>query len=338
MTSLASHYHDDYEALRTHLQEEHAIFSSRDPETPRAHLCCTAYRNGPGMKSALESVCGKAHVRTAMNNHAFGTYCAIAHLPSASAGDAPFLIHAKARCSPLTHAVKEPLSLVSPASSAPRNASGGADSASAASAAHFGLTLGPSVQDGAKRGLVVTMSPGSLSLDAAEGPRSDDMEGVGGGMEAGRRKGRTRGGAQNRRKFSERQQRRRDEGHSSSDTLRELEKEWRAFWEDAQGVGGVEKLVNLVPWTSGSSSGGGGNRRRDLLADNEAARNEDIRSYGGRAKEFHGGKAAGYRAAFEHVGERMKKGRGRKRETLAEACGWDNLSFSHGHEDVLYLR
>lgn len=312
MTSLAPHYRDDHEALEEHLREEHAIFSGL--ETPddgiiirRAHLCCADYGDGPALKAALETAAGgKGFVRTALNSNAAGGYCAVAHVSSAFAAhaDAEGLDSLDVRCSPLTHASKEPASLLLPTIE-PSDVGGG-------SAPVFGLRLGPAVQGGQNRGLVITMSPGSLPADGSVDP------------EARSRKLSSPGS--------------RKEQYSSSAAALELEGTWRAFWNNARGRTGAGVLAETVPWTSRSAGGSG---RRSLLTVGDGV--------GGRSRagEFHGGKAAGYRAAIEHVGRKMEKagvrggsgdGKG-GRASLAEACGWgDNLAFVHAGDDLLYMR
>ena len=200
MTSLSPHYSDDHEALSEHLQEEHAIFLLETPEASRAHLCCADYGSGPAVKRALElALGGRGFVRTALNNRAVGGYCAIAHAPSALAADARALVHPDVACSPLTHASKEPESLLAPDTDATsggagggrgshgsrggsrggREGNGGGGSGHSART-HFGLKLGASVQHGPTRGLVVTLSPGSLAGGgAAEGGERKLAAGVG---------------------------------------------------------------------------------------------------------------------------------------------------------------
>lgn len=299
MTSLPPHYRDDYDALRAHLQEEHAVFSAESPDVDRVHLCCTDYRNGPTVKSALEAACGgKRFVRTALNN-VFSGYCAVAHLSSASAADAHSLVHADVRCSPLTHASKEPESLLAPSSG-----EGGL----------FGLVLGRSLQDGPKRGLVVTMSPGSLPVEAAALAQPEP---------ATRGTAGTRGGADSNRKLAE--------GVEPRETtaFEGLEEKWRAYWGDARGRHGAGEVAERIAWTSSSRVREGGRGRRSLMADS---------GRGSGAQRFHGGKAAGYRAALEHLGDKMAA-EGGEDVPLSEACGWDgNMFFVHARNDVLYLR
>eukprot|EP00752_Nemacystus_decipiens_P012771 g11310.t1 len=302
MTSLPPHYRDDHGALEDHLREEHAIFSALEadaeadadpaagPGIRRAHLCCADYQDGPSLKSTLEAAAGgSSFVRTAFNsdNGGGGGYCAVAHVSSAVAA-ATAAEWIGVSCSPLTHASKEPLSLLSP-SSEPSFSAGGAP------ATPFGLRLGPGVQDGRSRGLVVTLSPGSLPLDTAE---------------AGR--GNTRGGSDGSRSLL-----------SSSPSSAALEGRWRSFWGGARGSEGASVLAKTVPWTGSTP----------------------LRSTGGgsvsRARKFHEQKMAGYKAALEHLGDKMEGAgaRGRGAATLAETCGWEsNLVLVHGRDDLLYLR
>lgn len=340
MTSLSPHYNDDHEALGEHLQEEHAIFLSETPEASRAHLCCADYGSGPEVKRALEQALGgKGFVRTALNNRAVGGYCAIAHAPSALAADARTLVHPDVECSPLTHASKEPESLLGPdidttsgdgggggrgshgSRGGSRGGSGGdvgGRGSGRSAAAHFGLRLGASVQDGPTRGLVVTLSPGSLAGGgAAEGGERKLAAGV--------------------------------EGGAAAAAARPLEARWRSFWDGARGRAGARELAEVVPWTSGSSetlgvtdgvtdgatdgaTDGGGGKRRSLAAGEGGS----WRRTASRARKFHGGKTAGYLSALEHLGERMEEEGGR---ALSEACGWDsNLSFVHAGDELVYLR
>lgn len=371
MTSLSPHYRDDFQALQAHLTDEHAIFSVENPDAARAHLCCTDYRDGPALKSALQVAAGgKQFVRTALNNRSSGGYCAIVHLSSASAGAASSVVHAEARCSPLTHASKEPFSLmavgtgteVGVGTAAYRGGNGnenndcdgvaaavaggrsgrGVDSdvsGSDPSEHFFGLKLGPSLQEGPGRGLVVSMSPGSVpfvdSKQQSPPDRAAAQEGA-----------------------------RRSESSPPSSTkpssfpAEALEKRWRDFWGRARGIGGAGQLAEVVPWTRTRDSpalvGGDKNasHRRGLLAEvptageggfgdrgsGEGEKEPPLPGPFSRAQEFHGGKAAGYKAALDHLGEKMGEGGGRGL-SLSEACGWDdNLSFVHGRNDLLYLR
>lgn len=390
MTSLPPHYRDDGENLEAHLREEHAIFTALEAQnrggggggggaatgtkseaavfssadastgTRRAHLCCTNYQDGPALKKSLEADAGgKRFVRTALNSASRGGYCAIAHVSSATAASAAAAADLKdARCSPLTHASKEPLSLLEPASSGPWPNRGGNTAAAAGGAADgtpfFGLRLGPAVQSGSGRGLVVTLSPGSLPLDAAEAVPgvAAVAAAAAGNTRGGRGSGSASGSSSDGREARNRQL-------SSSEALEET---WRAFWGEARGTEGAGVLAEAVPWTGSSavplsgigesSSGGtgrgrGGRRRRGLLAgDGDNASWEALRSGGSRdnnggvsrAREFHNGKAVGYEAALEHLGEKMEEG-GEGGATLAETCGWDsNLVFVHSRDDLLYLR
>lgn len=328
MTSLPPHYHDDHEALEDHLREEHAIFAASEADsetvagsgTPRAHLCCTDYQDGPALKSALEAAAGgKDFVRTALNSNAGsgGGYCAVAHVSSAVAARAEAGA-VGVSCSPLTHASKEPLSLLTPASSELLPSRAGAPAV-----AQFGLRLGPGVQDGPSRGLVVTLSPGSLPLDAAASVRKMNTRGGSGGGN-------------------------RSLASPSASSSAALEKRWRASWGGHRGSEGARVLARIVPWTGsrqrtpdgrpdppegGSGDGDEENDDRRLLL-----------SGGGsvsRARKFHGQKVAGYKAALEHLGGKMQTGGagGHGAATLAETCGWDsNLAIVHGRDDLLYLR
>eukprot|EP00904_Undaria_pinnatifida_P010529 jgi/Undpi1/6606/HiC_scaffold_20.g09085.m1 len=172
-----------------------------------------------------------------------------------------------------------------------------------------GKELGASVQDGPARGLVVTLSPGSLSGSAAD-------------EERGERKLAARAG--------------------DGVAVRPLEARWRSFWDGARGRSGAQDLAEVVPWTSGSSSvaldasgvsrGRGEGRRRSLVAEEGGARLGPV----SRAREYHGGKAKGYVSALEHLGGRMEEEGGR---ALSEACGWDrNLEFVHAGDDLVYLK
>lgn len=362
MTSLAPHYRDDQEALLEHLREEHAIFAALDTsrhrrklfdgeveaETAngsgvrRAHLCCADYRDGVSLKTALEAAAGgNRFVRTALNSAAHGGYCAVAHVSSAVAtATAAAADGIGASCSPLTHASKEPLSLLVPSleSSSPRGGGGGDAAAAAAASPPFGLRLGPGVQDGRSRGLVVTLSPGSLPLGMAS-EKENTRGGDGGG-----------GGVRNRPLSSS--------GQKSSSASAALERSWRGFWGAARGSKGAGLLATTVPWTDSAphlvgGGGGSGDGRRSLLAvidggpgeGSEGQSGNRSRDIGGgsisRAREFHGQKVAGYKAALEHLGEKMERARegGQRAATLAETCGWDrNLVFVHGRDDLLYLR
>ncbi|CAM9356120.1 unnamed protein product, partial [Ectocarpus sp. 8 AP-2014] len=346
MTSLPGHYQDDHEALEAHLREEHAIFAAS--ETPddssssgggggggggrrRAHLCCTDYRDGPALKSALEAAAGdKRFVRTALNSNSLGGYCAVAHVSSAAAAEAAA---ETVRCSPVTHASKEPLSLLAPSTATESSSSHGGGGGSGRTPL-FGLKLGPGVQEGDSRGLVVTMSPGSLPMDdvAEEVVPTGNTRGGSGGGEGG--------AGRMRRNLSSRQQ---------SSSLAPLERTWRDFWGGARGSDGARALEEAVPWTSspGGGGGGGGARRRSLLAGDGTG--DALEPSSGvrvsRAREFHGGKAAGYGAALAHLGEKMVKRdeeeeeEGGVGETLAGVCGLgNNLEFVHGGNDLLYLR
>ncbi|CAM9890231.1 unnamed protein product [Pylaiella littoralis] len=325
--------------------------------TRRAHLCCTNYRDGPALKKSLEADAGgKRFVRTALNSAAGGGYCAIAHVSSATAAAAAARAPASTadlndvRCSPLTHTSKEPLSLFAPTSSGPLSRRGGGGNVAAAAAADadgaadgapfFGLRLGPAVQSGSSRGLVVTLSPGSLPLDAAAVLEDATATRNTRGGSSGGGTSRDGGEARNR-KLS-----------SSSSSFEALEKTWRAFWGGARGSEGAGVFAETVPWTgssavslSGAGDIGDGTRRRSLLAGDEDDTYWERRSGGGRddrstsrAREFHSGKAAGYKAALEHLSERMEEGR-EGGATLAETCGWDkNLVLVHGRDDLLYLR
>lgn len=275
---------------------------------------------------------GKEFVRTALNNRGVGRYCAIAHASSAVATECRELVHPDVSCSPLTHASKEPESLLAPDTDAASDGGvggggggvhgsrggsrGGRDGVSVGGSgdggrgtAHFGLRLGASVQDGPARGLVVTLSPGSLSGSAAD-------------EERGERKLAARAG--------------------DGVAVRPLEARWRSFWDGARGRSGAQDLAEVVPWTSGSSSvaldasgvsrGGGEGRRRSLVAEEGGARLGPV----SRAREYHGGKAKGYVSALEHLGGRMEEEGGR---ALSEACGWDrNLEFVHAGDDLVYLK
>ena len=327
MTSLPPHYHDDHEALEDHLREEHAIFAASEADsetvagsgTPRAHLCCTDYQDGPALKSALEAAAGgKDFVRTALNSNAGsgGGYCAVAHVSSAVAARADAGA-VGVSCSPLTHASKEPLSLLTPASSELLSSRAGAPAV-----AQFGLRLGPGVQDGPSRGLVVTLSPGSLPLDAAASERKMNTRGGSGGGN-------------------------RSLASPSASSSAALEKRWRASWGGHRGSEGARVLARTVPWTGSrqrtpdgrpdppGGSGGGDDENDDRRL---------LLSGGGsvsRARKFHGQKVAGYKAALEHLGGKMETGGagGHGAATLAETCGWDsNLAIVHGHDDLLYLR
>lgn len=364
MTSLAPHYRDDHEALEYHLREEHIIFAASEApsssagdllnaeeeiETPteaaagsgtrRAHLCCTDYRDGLSLKRALEAAAGgKSFVRTALNSNADahgGGYCAVAHVSSAVAARTA-ADRIGVSCSPLTHASKEPLSLLAPLSEylmsrggAPGDGGGG--SGDGGDVSPFGLRLGPSVQDGRDRGLVVTLSPGSLPLDTDEASKKSNTRGGSGGN--------------GKRSLSS----------SSSPSSAALERTWRAFWGSARGSEGAGVLARTVPWTGSaptlSGGGGFGDGRRSLLAVSDGApgAGSEGRSSSGdggvsRARKFHGEKVTGYKAAVEHLGEKMENGGaggkgGQGAATLAETCGWDsNLVFVHGRDDLLYLR
>lgn len=350
MTSLPPHYRDDHGALEDHLREEHAVFAASEAEaeaesaagsgtgTRRAHLCCTDYKDGPSLKSALEAAAGgKGFVRTALNSNGGGGgggYCAVAHVSSAVAARTAAADRIGVSCSPLTHASKEPLSLLAPT---PESSS----SRGGAPASPFGLRLGPAVQDGPSRGVVVTLSPGSLPLDTAAAAA------------AASGKGNTRGSGGNRSLSS---------SSPSSSSPAELERTWRAFWGGARGSEGAGVLASTVPWTGSrpprTAGGGGvddGDARRSLLTAFDGApgaspegRSGGSRSSGAgsvsRARQFHGQKVAGYKAALEHLGDKMENGGVggaaiHGAATLAETCGWDsNLAFVHGRDDLLYLR
>eukprot|EP00903_Cladosiphon_okamuranus_P005711 g5671.t1 len=361
MTSLAPHYRDDHEALEDHLREEHAIFAASEAPssstgdllnaeaeiasptettagagTRRAHLCCTGYQDGLSLKRALEAAAGgTSFVRTALNSNADahgGDYCAVAHVSSAVAARTA-ADRVGVSCSPLTHASKEPLSLLAPSSeyrlsrgSAPPGSGDGGD------VSHFGLRLGPSVQDGRHRGLVVTLSPGSLPLDtdAASEEGSNTRGGIGGNGK-------------------------RSLSSSPSPSSTALERTWRAFWDSARGSEGAVELARTVPWTDSapppSGGGGSGDGRRSLLTVNGGGPGADSEGWNGsgdgsvsRARKFHGDKVTGYKAAVGHLGEKMAsveaRGKGGQgAATLAETCGWDrNLVITHGRDDLLYLR
>ena len=356
--------------------------------TRRAHLCCADYRDGPAAKGALEAAAGgRGFVRTALNSHAHGGgggggYCAVAHVSSAVAArmaGAPAAAAAAAepaaadravsmRCSPLTHASKEPLSLLAPSSE--ENEAGAeaeADAeAEASAAALFGLSLGPAVRDGPGRGLVVTLSPGSLPK-ADEQPEPADAAAAAAAA-AAPPAGNTRGGSAKNRDLSSSTLSRPSSSSSSPAEL--LEEAWRAAWGGARGREGAAALAETVPWTAAGdlpAGGQGGGGRRSLLADDSAAGASGGQSAGSgggggrdrgrgdgslsRARRFHGRKAAGYRAVIDHLGEKMERigaagagvggataGRG-EGSTLAKACGWEsNLVFVHARHDLLYLR
>lgn len=342
MTSLPAHYRDNLDALDAHLMEEHRSFVADAPDVPRAHLCCSEYRNGPAVKSALESAAARAiaktgdvvgnGVRTALN-HPEG-YCAIAHVSSATAAAAASVVHEGARCSPLTHASKEPESLLSPSSfslSAGKNGEVGN--------AFFGMSLGESVQDGPARGLVVTMSPGSLPVDEKI---NDNGWKRSGSQDDHRANSGTRGegGSRKLTEFSSTS----TFTKSTSVASQALEKRWRDSWSAARGRHGAEALAESVPWTSSKHNGGGGsgeNGHGRGLWVSTARQMGSGAGDGGRAQRFHMGKVAGYRAALEHLGGKMEVV-GETAEELgravSEACGWDNVSFVHSRADVLYLR
>lgn len=311
MTSLPFQYRDNLDLLDSHLLEEHKINLDESPSLSRAHLCCGDYLNGPAIKKALtdaaaaagdvavptaESCAGNSGVRTALN-HPEG-YCAIAHLSPRVAHMAASTVHSSARCSPLTHASKEPLGLLSPASS------------SSSEESFFGLALGEGMQDGPERGLVVTMSPGTLpAVDAPSGARVGDM---------------------NRKLWAGR--------------VESLERRWKAAWASARGRDGARDFVERVPWTSSKrSAGDGGDGRRRLIDGDGGGPRERLEGDGveKNADKFHGGKARGYQAALKHLSEKMMamKGVGEEGEPfLFGLCRLDGVEFVHPRDDVVYLR
>lgn len=312
MTSLPSEYREDLDLLDAHLWEEHRSNAADSPDVPRAHLCCGDYAYGPAVRSALiEVTAAFAHpngqggrgIRTALN-HPEG-YCAIAHMSAAVAGSAPSLIHESARCSPLTHASKEPESLLTPASfTRYGNRRDDEHIMKANRGSSFGLRLGESLQDGVKRGLVVSMSPGSLPTGIVAGSTRASSAGV------------TRGGAD--RKLSEAAK----HAATPSSAVKDLEQRWRASWiSTASGRRGAEDFAERISWT-GSLRDGDGSRRLSAGDDRWAGR-------------FHGRKAKGYKAAFAYLSAKMEAD-GDK--AVSEACGFDNIEFVHARNDVLYLR
>lgn len=314
MTSLASHYRDDFEALNAHLEEEHAVFLEQSPEATRAYLCCTEYSKGLAVKSALESACGsKASVRTALNNRAFDAYCAIARLSPAEAAKAHTVVHEDARCSPLTHATKEPVSLLELAATVSRDGTEGREGGGSGEA--FGLRIAPSLKDGLGRGLVVSLCPGSLPVENVA--HSDRV------------KEGTRGGAAANRQLIEA-----DVRKTPSSALGELEEKWRTFWRNTRRVGDRGGLADMIPWTSSSRlvrGQGGDGERKLVVSEDEGVLGRTT----SRAQEFHSGKVQGYKAALKHLDEKMVA----EGTVLSEACGWDsNLSLVHRRNDVIFVR
>ncbi|CAM9260527.1 unnamed protein product [Discosporangium mesarthrocarpum] len=200
MTSIGDVYWRDLEGLQAHLREEQIIMAYKDgaEATLTPYLCCSEYEQARVVKAALETISG-GRSRSAMN-HRQG-YCAISQLLPKVASSAHEQIHQGVRCSPVTHAVKEPPTLLK---------------VSAGKGKAFGVELGPALQAGPKRALVVTMAPGSL-------PRH------GGGLMHGN----MRGGAKETR----------------SQGIQELEGRWRADWAALRGQGGLEDLRQSIPWT-----------------------------------------------------------------------------------------
>lgn len=315
MTSLPSHYREDLGELDAHLLEEHLAFQAGAPSEPRAHLCCCDYRNGPEFKKELQDAAGRegGEVRSALNH--FEGYCAIAHISSTTAATVASEVRGDARCSPLTHASKEPLSLVAPASV---SSGGGSDDHETS----FGLRLGPGVQNGIKRGLVVTMSPGSLPLRG----------GISSGGPGGSHGHDGHAGQTRHLKYRS--------GGESSSPAQELEERWRAAWRGARGRSGSTAFAESVFWTSSSRGGTHGKRgSRHLLLDGPMEASGDAVE-GGPAPSFHEAKAAGYRAALKHLGTKMESEgeRGGSVTSLCQACGWDDMTFEHARKDVLHLR
>lgn len=313
MTSLPVYYRDNLDLLGAHLEEEHDLNFAESPDVSRSHLCCGDYRHGPAIKSSLADAMrtvpagsdvadgvrsAAPRVRTALN-HAEG-YCAIAHLSPSMAASAATLIHETARCSPLTHACKEPLSLLSPT---PILSADEVDDGMQSS--FFGLKLGESLQDGPKRGLVVSMSPGTFSAGVKKSS-ADPAASVA-------------------------------EGSSGPSNVASLEKRWKGVWASARGSDGAREFADRHnPWTSSKRSVGGGGRGGRRLAGAEGLEN-DTRDL---ANWFHGEKVRGHRAAFEHLSKKMEAVDGGDVESagLFGPCGLDNVKFVHAYDDVLYLR
>lgn len=309
MTSLPFHYRDNLNLLNLHLREEHQLNLAESPNVPRAHLCCGDYRDGRAIKKALTETAvergSDGGVRTALN-HAEG-YCAIAHLSPLLATAAPAVIHSSARCSPLTHASKEPLALLSPTSSDSAMTMTKAEPSEIRPASFFGLTLGTGLLDGHERGLIVTMSPGTLPTGTRGGMNrklSAAAAAVGGGG------------------------------------VESLEQRWKATWASARGRDGARDFVEWVPWTSSKRKAAAAGSRRRLAAVDGAGPVEILEDDGveNRADEFHGGKARGYRAAFEHLSGKMGVVEEEEEVSLFGPCGLDGVEFVHPRDDVVYLR
>lgn len=313
MTSLPLEYRDDLDALDRHLLEEHQVFAAEAPDVPRAYLCCSEYIHGRAFKSALEEAVAPtgSHVRSALNHHE--GYCAITHISSAMAAVVGSEVHTGARCSPLTHASKEPTHLLAPAS---------ATAGDSKDKVFFGLTFGTSLQGGTTRGLVVTMSPGSL-------PKGEESNAVGADKQtsdhASTRKGSSR-------KLDA------TTSTSKSTVSTKLEERWNTEWSAARGRAGADALFESISWTNSlrRKMGDGRNKRR-LGLGNVASGRTGTES---GKPTFHGAKTSGYKAALEHISSKMGTTIEGEQPGLAvsETCGWDNINFVHARNDVLYLR
>ncbi|CAM9658201.1 unnamed protein product [Choristocarpus tenellus] len=192
VTSLAQAYRDDIEGFQAHLLDEQESLAAVRPTARSPFLCCSEYKYGAVVKEAL-GVASDGRSRTAMN-HSRG-YCSVAHLSADTALSASEKVHVSVRCTPMTHAAKESQSLLEIWSDGDET---------------FGVKLGCSLQVGARRAVIVTMSPGSLSW-------SEPVRSVRGG--------------------------------DSRLGLRDLERRWRTMWSRARGTNGLDELREIIPWT-----------------------------------------------------------------------------------------
>lgn len=314
ITSLPVHYRGALGALDEHLAEEHRIFSAESPEVLRPHLCCADYSVGPAFKSALTAAAARhgGGVRSALNRPE--GYCALAHVSSATAARVESEVYEGARCSPLTHASKEPTSLLAPGSDTLDGDPQEGD------LSVFGMKLGVSLQNGAGRGLVVTMSPGALPLDKGNRAQQDEeLDGERRNLQG------ADGAAQSR---------------SQSPVSEALQRRWESVWNSASAQSGIGDFSETISWTSSKRRGeeNGGNGRR-LDAQDVMGNVGGVRG-GGSSPSYHGAKVAGYKAALAHLGGKMEDGVAGQGSglSLMEACGWDKMTFVHGRNDVLYLR